>query len=329
MKKNIFITGGAGYVGSVLVPKLLNLDYKVTVYDLMLYGTDVIKKNPNLTKINGDIRNFNLITNTLEKTKYDAFIHLACISNDPSFELNPSLGKSINLDAFRPLVEASLNAGVKHFIYASSSSVYGVKKEVNVNEEMSLEPLTDYSLFKAECEKILSEYESDTFITTTLRPATVCGFAPRQRLDVVVNILTNLAFHKREITIFGGKQLRPNINILDMADAYISILEASTEKVNKQIFNVGGENHSVEEIANIVKNTIGDDVSLITTPTNDNRSYHISSQKIREIIDFNPIYSVKDSVLSLKQAFEDNKLNDPLNNKLYFNIKTMQSIKMV
>ena len=327
--KKIIITGGAGYVGSILVPKLLDLGHKVTVYDLMIYGENTLRNHPNLIKIKGDIRDINLIKQSMKSENFDTFIHLACISNDPSFELNPTLGKSINLDAFKPLIETAIDNSVRHFIYASSSSVYGVKNEPNVNEEMSLNPLTDYSIYKAECEKILSEYESDEFITTTLRPATVCGFAPRQRLDVVVNILTNLAFHKREISIFGGDQLRPNIDIIDMANAYISILDAPVEKINKEIFNVGGKNFSVKEIANKVKNIIGNDVILITTPSDDNRSYHISSDKIKELIHFSPKFEIEDSIMSLKNAFENNKLNDPLNNKLYFNIKTMQSIQMV
>jgi len=327
--KKIFITGGAGYVGSILVPKLLDLGHKVTVYDLMIYGENTLKDHPNLTKIRGDIRDNNLVKQSMKNENFDTFIHLACISNDPSFELNPALGKSINLDAFKPLVEIAIENTVRHFIYASSSSVYGVKQEPNVTEEMSLDPLTEYSLYKAECEKILSKYKSEQFITTTLRPATVCGYAPRQRLDVVVNILTNLAFHKREITIFGGDQLRPNIDIIDMANAYIAIIDAPVDKVNKEIFNVGGKNFSVRELANKVKNIIGDDVRLITTPSNDNRSYHISSNKIKELIDFTPSFEIEESVLSLKKAFENEKLSDPLNNKLYFNIKAMQSIQMV
>ena len=188
-------------MGAVLVPHLLENGYSVTVFDLMIYGDDVLPKHPNLQSVKGDIRDQTLLMELIPG--HDVVIHLACISNDPSFELNPELGKSINLDAFRPLVEISKNAGIQRFIYASSSSVYGIKDEPDVHEEMSLEPLTDYSRFKADCENILAEYQSEDFTTVTIRPATVCGYSPRQRLDVVVNILTNMAYHKREISVFG------------------------------------------------------------------------------------------------------------------------------
>ena len=254
----IFLIGGGGYVGSALVPKLINLGYEVTVYDLFIYGKEVLEKNSNLTLIEGDIRDINLLSKSLKN--HDSIIHLACISNDPSFELNPKLGKSINLDCFRPLVEVAVKENIKRFIYASSSSVYGIKKEKNVTETLTLEPLTDYSKFKVECEKILSEFTSDEFETVIIRPATVCGYAKRQRLDVVVNILTNLAFNKRKIKVFGGNQLRPNIHIQDMANIYIEVLKAEKKLVNGEIFNAGYDNFTVSDIALTVKEVIGSDI---------------------------------------------------------------------
>ncbi|AXR64975.1 NAD-dependent epimerase/dehydratase family protein [Leptospira mayottensis] len=324
--KSIYITGGAGYVGAMLVPRLLSEGYKVTVLDLMIYGEDVLKEHPNLTKIKGDIRDQDVLNRTI--LGHDSVIHLACISNDPSFELNPDLGKSINLDAFRPLVEISKKNGVKRFIYASSSSVYGVKEESNVTEDFLLEPLTDYSKFKADCEKILAEYQTDDFTTVTIRPATVCGYSPRQRLDVVVNILTNLAYHKREISVFGGTQLRPNIHIDDMVDAYLILLRAPKEKVAGEIYNAGYLNFTVSEIANMVKEVVGEDVKLVTTPTNDNRSYHISSDKIFNQLGFRANRSIKLAAEDLKKAFESGLLPNSLTDEKYFNIKRMQSLSL-
>jgi nucleoside-diphosphate-sugar epimerase len=322
----IYITGGAGYVGAMLVPRLLEEGRTVTVIDLMMYGEDVLKPHPRLTTIKGDIRAAALLKKTIPG--HDAVIHLACISNDPSFDLSPELGKSINLDAFRPLVDISKQAGVKRFVYASSSSVYGVKDEPNVHEGMSLEPLTDYSKFKADCEKILAEYQSANFTTVTIRPATVCGYSPRQRFDVVVNILTNLAFHKREITVFGGKQLRPNIHIADMVESYIVVLNAPKQAVAGEIFNAGYENQSVLDLAETVKQVIGDDVKLVATPTNDNRSYHISSNKIAEKLGFVPKHTIREAVEDLQRALEAGLLPNSLQDERYFNIKRMQSIQL-
>ena len=324
--KKIFITGGAGYVGAVLVPHLLEKGFEVTVLDLMIYGEHVLQRHDNLNAVKGDIRDQDLLKKLIPG--HDAVIHLACISNDPSFEMNPELGKSINLDAFRPLVEISKNSNVKRFFYASSSSVYGIKEEPNVHEEMELEPLTDYSIFKADCEKILAEYQSNDFTTATIRPATVCGYSPRQRLDVVVNILTNLAYHKREISIFGGDQLRPNIHIADMVEAYMVLLRAPKEKIAGQIFNAGYENQSVKDIAEIVKNTVGSDVKLITTPTDDNRSYHISSNKIKTELGFVAKHTIKDAVEGLCEAFDKKLLPNSLEDQMYFNIKRMQNISL-
>ena len=322
----ILITGGAGYVGAVLTPYLLDKGYKITVLDLMIYGETALKKNPNLEIIKGDIRDAELLSKVLPD--HEVVIHLACISNDPSFELNPTLGKSINIDAFSPLVEIAKKNSVKRFIYASTSSVYGIKKEKDVEESMSLEPLTDYSKYKADCEVILKKYISENFTPIIIRPATVCGYSPRQRLDVVVNILTNLAYHKRAITIFGGKQLRPNIHIKDMARAYEILIEAPKSKVSGEIFNAGYENYSVLELANTVKKTIGDDVSLKSSPTDDNRSYHISSKKIKKVLGFEPVNTISDAVNDLKLAFKKGLLPNSLTDEKYFNIKMMQSLNL-
>jgi len=324
--KKIFITGGAGYVGSILVPKLLNLGFEVTVLDLMIYGEEVLSNHERLTKVKGDIRDEILLEKIIPG--HDALIHLACISNDPSFELNPSLGKSINLDAFEPIVKISSKNKVNRFIYASSSSVYGIKKEKNVSEDMVLEPLTDYSKFKGDCEKILNSYKSEDFVTTTIRPSTVCGYAKRQRLDLVVNILTNHAFHNREIKVFGGDQLRPNVHINDMAESYLAVLNAEPKKINGQIFNVGFKNQSVNELANDVKEVVGNDIKIINTKSDDDRSYHVSSQKIKDILGFETKHTVKDAVVDLKNAFEKKLLTNTFNDEFFFNIKRMNSIKL-
>ena len=325
--KKVFVTGGAGYVGSVLTRRLLEHGYSVTVIDLMIYGEEVLEDHPNLVKIKGDIRDTALLEASLPC--HDAVIHLACISNDPSFELNPELGRSINLDAFEPLVQTAVKSGVKRFIYASSSSVYGIKDEPDVTEDMALEPLTDYSKFKAMCEEVLARYKGTGFTTVTIRPATVCGYSPRLRLDLTVNILTNLAVNKGEITVFGGQQKRPNLHIEDMAALYLLLLELPDEKIAGKVFNAGYENHTVAEIAEMVRKTIGPQVQIITTSTNDNRSYHISSGKIKREIGFVPTHSITDAVQDLKNAFDSHLIPDSLTDDRYFNVKKMQKIHLI
>lgn len=324
--KKIFITGGAGYVGANLVPKLLSEGYEVTVLDLMIYGEDVLSNHERLTKIEGDIRDEKLLSEIIPG--HDAVIHLACISNDPSFELNPTLGKSINLDPFEPLVKVAKTNGVKRFIYASSASVYGIKDTPEVTEDMKLEPLTDYSIFKAECEKILANYYSDEFTCVTIRPATVCGYSPRLRLDLTVNILTNFAINKGFIKVFGGEQKRPNLHIEDMTDLYCELLKLPKEQINGKIFNAGYENFKVKEIANMVRNVVGDKVEIKVEPTNDNRSYHISSEYIKKEIGFVPRHSIEDAVKDLKEAFDNGLIPNSFENEKYFNVKLMQTIEL-
>lgn len=327
--KTVLVTGGAGYVGSVLVPKLLSAGYKVKVLDLYMYGDNVlasVKGNPNLHEIKGDMRNADLLREILPGC--DAVIHLACISNDPSFELDPGLGKSINFDCFPDLVTIAKSSGVKRFIYASSSSVYGIKEGVNVTEELELDPLTDYSKYKALCEDILLKERAPGFTTLIIRPATICGYSPRLRLDLTVNILTNLAFNNRKITVFGGTQMRPNLHIDDMCALYLKSLEWEDKKIDGKIFNCGYENHTVSDIATMVKRMVGDDVEIVTQTTDDNRSYHISSEKIKRELGFIPQRTIEDAVKDLVSAFEEGKIPDSMNNERYYNIKTMQNINL-
>jgi len=325
----VLVTGGAGYVGTVLVPELLAKGYKVKVLDLYLYGEDVldsVKGHPNLEHVKGDIRDHVLLERVIPGC--DAVIHLACISNDPSFELDLELGKSINYDAFIDLVKVSKASGVHRFVYASSSSVYGIKEGQNVTEELPLEPLTDYSKYKALCEEVLLKERAPGFTTLVVRPATVCGYSPRLRLDLAVNILTNHAVTNRQIKVFGGEQMRPNIHIEDMADFYIRSLEWPDAAIDGKIYNVGYHNHKVREIADIVKSAVGEDVKIVTTPTDDNRSYHVSSDKIKRELGFAPSHTIEDAVRDLVAAFQAGRIPNSMTDDRYYNIKRMQRLSL-
>ncbi len=324
---SVLVTGGAGYVGSVLVPKLLAAGHRVTVLDLYIYGARAlaaVRDHPRLRQVAGDIRNRHLVERSLRGC--DAVIHLACISNDPSFELDPALGKSINYDAFPGLVAAAKAAGVRRFIYASSSSVYGVRDEAEVTEDLEPRPLTDYSRYKALCEAMLERARGPGFVTLTIRPATVCGYAPRLRLDLTVNILTNHAVNNGRITVFGGRQKRPNIHIEDMAELYLRCLDYPDEAIDGKVFNAGYDNREVGEIAEIVRGVVGGGVDIAVAPSDDPRSYHVSSARIRRELGFAPSRDIETAVRDLTAAFRAGKVPDPLTGIGYYNVRTMQAI---
>lgn len=328
----VLVTGGAGYVGSELVRKLLEQGYSTRVLDLYLYGRECFAdvRCESLEEIVGDLRDSNVRRQALEGI--DTVIHLACISNDPSYDLDPELGQSINYDCFAPLLEDAKSAGISRFIFASSSSVYGVKDEPNVSEELSLEPLTSYSKFKARCEEILLQAASPDFCVSIVRPSTVCGWSHRLRLDLVVNILTNHAFHNKEIRVFGGSQLRPNLHIKDMVRFYLTLLNAPDESIANECFNVGHKNYSVLELGELVQSRIehrlGEVVPIRTVPTDDLRSYHVSAQKARDQLGFEPEFTVQDAIDDLIGAFQAGKVPDAMNDDIYYNIKRMQALNL-
>lgn len=332
--KTILVTGGAGYVGAILVPKLLSKGYRVKVLDLYTYGEDVfdgIQDKSNLEEIKGDICDQDLLKKSLGDC--DAVIHLACISNDPSFDLDPELSKKVNFDAFDPLVKISKDQGVKRFIYASTCSVYGVSDAEQVTEDHPFFPITDYNKYKGLCEPELLKYQSDDFTTSIIRPATVCGYSPRQRFDLSVNILTNHAYNNNKIKVFGGQQERPNIHIEDITDLYCTLLELPSEKIAGKAFNAGYQNQKIADIADIVHKTMKEEfpergeIEIVTTPSDDIRSYRISSEKIRNEVGFVPQRTIQDAVRDLIKAFQAEKFDDSMNNPIYYNIKTMKSLE--
>ncbi|SVD29569.1 uncharacterized protein METZ01_LOCUS382423, partial [marine metagenome] len=246
---------------------------------------------------------------------------------DPSFDLDENLSKSINYDCFEPMVVTAKAAGVKRFVYCSSSSVYGVSDAPDVTEEHPLVPLTLYNKFKGMCEPLLFRHQSPEFTCVTIRPATVCGHSPRTRLDLSVNILTNHAVNKNKITVFGGSQLRPNLHIKGMADLYQLLLEVPNEKVAGQTFNAGYENHSIMEIAEMVRKVVMEefpekgDIEITTTETEDKRSYHINSEKILRVLGFRPKRNIEDAARDLCAAFKAGELPDSFDDDRYFNVK--------
>jgi nucleoside-diphosphate-sugar epimerase len=325
----VLVTGGAGYVGHVLTPRLLSEGYHVTVYDTLYFGCR-LPNSPNLRVIKGDIRDTPRLAEALRGQ--DAVLHLACISNDASFELDETLSETINYACFEPMVMAARKAGVKRFVYCSSSSVYGVSDSPDVTEDHPLVPLTLYNKFKGMCEPLLWKHKADDFTCVVIRPATVCGYSPRTRLDLSVNILTNHAVGKRIITVFGGNQMRPNLHVEDMADAYLLMLEAPHEKIHGETFNIGFQNHSIAQIARMVKRVVeeefpeGNEIDIATTPTDDMRSYHVNSDKVKRVLGFEPKRTIEDAVRDLARAFRNHLLPNSFDDDWYFNVRTMKKI---
>ena len=309
--KNILITGGAGYVGTVLAKKLLENGHIVTIIDTMWFG-DYLGNHKNLTKIQNNI----LDVDNIPMTNVDTIFHLANIANDPTGDLNSKLTWEVNVLASKLLVEKAIKNGVKQFIYASSGSVYGVKEDLHVTEDLDLVPISDYNKTKMVSERVLESYKDEINIVS-IRPATVCGYSPRMRLDVSVNMLTMQALENKKITVFGGSQVRPNIHIQDMVRVYLHFLDNSDLT---GVYNAGFENISILDIAHKVIEKI--DAEVLVTPSNDPRSYRLNSDKLLKT-GFVPQYGVNDAILEIIEKYADGTLKD---DDKYYNLKVMNKL---
>jgi nucleoside-diphosphate-sugar epimerase len=305
----ILVTGGCGYKGHVLIPKLLNRGYDVIAFDTQWFGNFHIP-HPKLTIIKGDVRNID----SIPLDNVDCIIHLSSIANDPCGDLNPKLTWEVSALATMQLADKAKRMGIKHFIYASSGSVYGIKDEMQVTEELTLHPISEYNKTKMIGERVLLSYENDMTVQI-VRPATVCGYSPRMRLDVSVNMLTMQALTKGKITVFGGNQTRPNIHIDDITDAYLHFIDHPEVT---GIYNAGFENVSILDIANTVVKYIPAEITV--TESNDPRSYRVNSDKLLAT-GFKPKKSIEHAIREIIEKYQNGSLKDE---DRYYNLKWMQ-----
>ena len=306
---NVLVTGGCGYVGTKLTQAIVDrTDHNVTVIDTQWFG-NYLTPSPRLTVRAADIRTID----EFDLSSFDTIFHLANIANDPSVDLNPYSSWEVNVLAGMRLIDRAARQGVKQFIFASSSSVYGLKSEPRVTEDLELVPISEYNKTKMVAERVVMSY-ADTMTTTILRPATVCGYSPRMRLDVVVNLLTMQALTKHTMTVLGGDQTRPNIHIDDLVDLYLFAFERRLAGV----YNAGFENIKVREIAAIIAQEVGAQVTVL--PSNDPRSYSICSDRLLAT-GFRPNKDVATAVREMAAAYRDGRIKDEI---IAYNVNWMK-----
>jgi len=305
----VFVTGACGYKGTVLVPKLLAAGHTVVAFDIMWFG-NFLQSHPNLTVIQGDVRNID----TINLDGVDAIIHLSSVANDPCGDLDPKLTWEISALATMQLADKAVRKGIKRFVYASSGSVYGVKDEPQVTEDLELKPISEYNKTKMVAERVLLSYR-DEMVVQIVRPATVCGYSPRMRLDVSVNMLTMQALTKRRITVFGGNQTRPNIHMDDITNVYLFMLD---HPKHTGVFNAGFENISILDIAQRVAQQV--EAEIVVTESNDPRSYRVNSDRLLAT-GFRPQKTVDDAIREIIRKYNAGELKD---DEKFHNLKWMQ-----
>lgn len=317
--KNILIIGGGGYVGTRLTLHLLKNDYNVTVLDTFWFG-DFLGNHQKLNKVKGDIRDKSVIKDIFKNQ--DVLILLACLSNDPMADISPALTKQINYDAMKNIIDMAKRKSIKRLIFASSTSVYGIKNVEKVTEDLEMEPFTLYSKYKAEIEKVVLDSGSNDFTVVIVRGATVSGFSPRMRFDLLVNLFVYLAMKEKVIYLEGGKQIRPLIHISDIVDFYTLMINVNRGKIHKEAFNVSAGNFKVIEVAQLVKKNIPCEIkySKIVDP----RSYPACADKVLNILGYKPKLTIKDALIEVQHAIETNKID--INDTRCFNLKQIKKL---
>ena len=326
--KRILITGGAGYIGSLLTGKLLKLGFEVVVFDAFFYtdiGISTLCDQPALGVIQGDIRDRAALQTSLANV--DCVIHLAALANDPSAELNPTLTRQINLDSYPVLLDESLRAGVRRFINLSSIAVYGINYDNNVTEDEPLNPLTEYARCKAMSEAVVKQFNSDTFTTVSLRCGTVCGWSPRMRFDLCANTLAAYAISRKKLTVWGGGQKRPQIHLDDVTDFIVELMAVPAAKIGGRIFNAAGYNTTVQEIAETIKDVLGGDLELADGPArNDERTYQVSSERLAKELGFSMKKTIRDAVIEIMNAYRNGWWSNP-DDSIYHNVQKMKAME--
>jgi nucleoside-diphosphate-sugar epimerase len=319
MKSTVLVSGGGGFVGTVLTDRLLTLGHEVKVLDTFWFG-DFLGEHPRLTKVKGDMRDPRAVDRALGGVQ--TVIQLACLSNDPTSDLDPELTKSINLDACRDIIHAARRKGVARFIYASSASVYGVRDEPNIVEEMRLEPITLYSRYKADIEDELFAIDDPNFTTVAVRNSTVSGFSPRMRLDLIISIFVRAAMRRKLITIEGGNQLRPLIHMQDLVDFYVRLLDADHASIHRQAFNVSSDNYKVIDVARMVQERIPCEFAF--AGFTDPRSYHVDTSKVQRMLGYTPSHTIESAIDEVKAALVDGRIDDE--DPRCYNIRHMKTL---
>lgn len=326
--KRILVTGGAGYIGSVLTKKLVEAGYEVVVLDALIYtdaGVKALQDHPRFNLVRGDIRDLNLLKTSLAGV--DCVIHLAALANDPSAALDPRLTREVNRDIYPALLGAAAESCVQRFLNMSSISVYGVADDDNLTEDDPINPLTEYAVCKAASEAIVRDYNRDSFTTVSLRGGTVCGWSPRMRFDLCTNTLTAYAVVNKKLAVWGGAQKRPQIHISDITDFLVDLIAIDAKKIGGKIFNAAGHNTSISEVAETIRAVMNGAVELEDgPPRKDERSYHVSSEKISRELSLKPQLGIKEAVVEIIDAHQRGLWSDP-DDSLYHNVKRIGAME--